>query len=239
MSDRAADLLSFASDLERRDSDVAARHADVVALLGRVDDVRARASCTRAALEALPRERLHAEQALADAQTREAEARRELTDAEARLQDAGRSRRASEASKAEAERAVRRAETALSDATAGVVRAGERVAALTDHELALGDEAESLGVEAGVLAHEVAEEPRLSESGRAVPGRTLEEIEEWGARVHAALFVVRGGLENERERIVLEANALAASVLGEQIAGTSVALVRRRLEAALSAPKAG
>ena len=68
------------------------------------------------------------------------------------------------------------------------------------------------------------------------PGQTLEEIVEWAARAHAALFVVRGGLESERERVVLEANALAAAVLGEDVGGASVALVRQRLEQTLAPP---
>jgi len=63
-----------------------------------------------------------------------------------------------------------------------------------------------------------------------VPGTSLGEIEEWGARAHAALFVVRGSLESERERLVLEANSLAAATFGDHGGGASVALVRRRLE---------
>jgi hypothetical protein len=39
-------------------------------------------------------------------------------------------------------------------------------------------------------------------------------------------------LETERERVVVEANVLGASVLGEQLGASSVALVRRRLESA-------
>ena len=96
--------------------------------------------------------------------------------------------------------------------------------------MALRAEADGLAVEARTVAGEVAGLPRLSESGRTAPGASLEEIEEWGARAHSAIFVVRGGLESERERIVHEASALAASALGEQVAGASVALVRRRLE---------
>ena len=84
------------------------------------------------------------------------------------------------------------------------------------------------------LASAVAELPRLSDSGRTAPGDALDTIEEWGARAHAALFVVRGGLENERERIVLEASTMAAAALGEQVAGSSVTLVRKRLEESLS-----
>jgi hypothetical protein len=44
------------------------------------------------------------------------------------------------------------------------------------------------------------------------------------------VLVARGTLEAERERIVVEANALAAGALGEPLSGANVALVRRRLE---------
>ena len=94
-----------------------------------------------------------------------------------------------------------------------------------------------MAVEAQHVAREVAEVPRLSDSGRPAPGASLAEIDEWGARAHAALFVVRGGLESEREKIVLEAHALAAAALGEQSGGASVALVRRRLEESLAASR--
>jgi hypothetical protein len=48
------------------------------------------------------------------------------------------------------------------------------------------------------------------------------------------LFVVRGTLETERERVVVEANALGSAVLGEALGASSVATVRRRVEQALS-----
>ena len=66
------------------------------------------------------------------------------------------------------------------------------------------------------------------------PGETLDGIDEWGARVRSSLFVARGTLETERERIVVEANALAAAVLGESLGASSVAVVRRRLEERLT-----
>jgi hypothetical protein len=73
---------------------------------------------------------------------------------------------------------------------------------------------------------------RVSRAGleSAAPG--LDGIDEWGSRVAAALLVVRSGLDTERERLVREANELAASVLGDRDVGTSVALVRARLERA-------
>jgi len=231
--DRAADLVMYARELERRDIDVAERLDGVVDLLHRVDDVRARAGKVRAARSALPGELEHAGQAEHDAQAREAEAQRERVEAEGRLADVGRSRRAGEDARAGAERAVRRAAVAATDAAATVARIQERLKELAGDEVALLAEGEGLAVEARDVARVVAEVPRLSDSGRSAPGTSLEEIEEWGARAHAALFVVGGGLENERERIVLEANALAAAALGDEAGGSSVALVRKQLEESL------
>ena len=70
----------------------------------------------------------------------------------------------------------------------------------------------------------------MTDSARDEPGDTLADVEEWGARVRAGLFVAQGTLETERERIVAEANALGTAVLGEDLGGSSVALVRRRVE---------
>jgi len=231
---RSRDLLSHALELEQRDIDVAARLDVVVGLVQRVDGVRARAGRVLAALAAIPGDAEQVEQAEHDAQTRVAEARRELADAEGRLEGVGRSRRAGEDAKAGAERTVRRAAIGVTDAAATVARIQKRLTELAGDGVALLAEGEGLAVEAGEVAEAVAEVPRLSDSGRTAPGSSLEEIEEWGARVHAALFVVRGGLENERERIVFEANTLATAALGEQVGGSSVTLVRRRLEQSLS-----
>ena len=70
----------------------------------------------------------------------------------------------------------------------------------------------------------------MSDAGKSVPGPSLVSVEEWGARARAALFVARGPLATERERIVIEANTLGSSVLGEPLGGSSAALVRRRLQ---------
>ena len=95
-------------------------------------------------------------------------------------------------------------------------------------------EAEGLAVAARETAAAILEVPSVSSSGRSRPGAGLAEIEDWGGRAHAALFVVRGGLEAERQLIVDEANVLAGTVLQEPLAGSSVALVRRRLESVLA-----
>lgn len=232
--DRAADLVAHARELDRRDIDVTARIDVAVGVLRRVDEVRMRAGCVRAALAATPGEVAHAEQAAREAQTRETEARRELTEAEGSFETVGRSRRVGEDARADAERAVRRAAVAAADAATTLARMQERLTVLAAEEAALLAERAALAFEAREVAQALADLPRLSGSGRTAPGASLEEIEAWGARAHAALFVVRGGLENERERIVAEANTLAATALGEQVGGASVALVRKRLEESLS-----
>ena len=228
--DRSTELVAYVRELEQRDLDLAVRVEAVVGLLRRVDDVGGRARRVRGALEAIPAEIQQAERAERDARAREEEARQELAAAEHRLEEATSSRRAGEDARVVAERAVRRAAVGLEDAAATVAAMRERLEALVRDEAALQAEGEGLAVEARHVAAEVATTPRVSESGRSSPGALLAEIEEWGARAHAALFVVRGGLENEQERIVLEANTLASAVLGEQVGGSSVVLVRKRLE---------
>jgi len=231
--DGAADLVAHACELERRDTDVAVRIEATTSLLRQVDGLRARAVRVRTALGALPGDVARVEEAMHDARGREEVARGELIDAEGRLEKVGRSRRAGVDALQTAEREVRRATVAVGDAAAAVARAGGHLRELAAEEVALLAESEGLATEAKIVAAAVADVPRLSDSGRTPPGGALEEIEEWAARAHAALFVVRGGLENERERIVLEANSLAAAALGEQGGGTSVSLVRKRLEASL------
>ena len=93
--------------------------------------------------------------------------------------------------------------------------------------------AAGLGTEATEISLRIQDVPRVSRSGRDAPSRGLAELSSWGGRVHAALLVVRGQLEGERDQLVREANELGGSVLGEQLAGSTIALVRRRLEEAL------
>ena len=87
-----------------------------------------------------------------------------------------------------------------------------------------------LEIETQALSLRLAEVPRVSRAGLEPAGPGLDGIDEWASRVAAALLVVRSGLDTERDRLIREANELAASVLGDQNVGTSVALVRARLE---------
>jgi chromosome segregation ATPase len=229
-NERSFELIAYARDLEVRDADVASRIERTAELLRRVDDLRAQAGRVRLALGALPGDMCKGESAIAAAREREADARRDVVEAERRVEEISRAKRASGEAKAEAERALRRAAVAVEDAVAAVVRQVERLRALVSDQVALTAEAEGLAVAAQSVAREVAALPRVSDSGRMPPGSSLVEIEAWGARAHAAIFVVRGGLESEREQLVHEANVLAAANLGDQGGAASVALVRRRLE---------
>lgn len=229
-SERSADLIAYARDLEERDVDIASQIDRTAELLHRVDDVRARAGLVREALAALPDEMSRVENAVAAARAREEDARLDVVDAERRVEETSRTKRAGAEARAEAERALRRAVVAVTDAAAAVAHQEARLQALASDEDALRAEADALAAEALVVSRDARALPRLSESGRTTPGASLTEIEEWGARTHSAIFVVRGGLDGERERLVHEANILAAASLGEQGGAASVTLVRRRLE---------
>ena len=227
---RSRDLVAHVRELERRDADVATRIDAVADVQRRVDEIGADARRLSARLEALPAEIEHAGLAEQQALERESVARRGLAAAERHLEQTAGSRRISAEAIARDEQAVRRAAVAAADAATTSARARARHQEVVEQGAALRAEADGLVAEALEVARRVSEVPRLSDSGRVAPGTSLLEIEEWSARAHAALFVVRGGLESEREQVVHEANALATAALGEQIAGASVALVRRRLE---------
>jgi hypothetical protein len=232
---RVEAVLAHVDELERRDADIAARIDRVALLLRRVDSVRAHAKLVLARLAEIPGEQEAAMAAEAEAGRREEDARAELVEAEGRAEDVASSRRAGEEARAQAAREVGRAREALIDAGMGRDRALARRAALVDEEHALGTESGGIVVSAAGTAIDIQELPRVSDSGRSAPGSSLADVEEWGARAHASLFVVRGGLEVERERIVVEAASLGASVLGEHFAGSSITLIRRQLERSLSA----
>jgi hypothetical protein len=145
------------------------------------------------------------------------------------------SRRAGDEDRARARQVLQDAREAVTDAAHRVERLEAARAELRDLEQALHAEAEGLAVEARDVAAALRDAPRVADAGKGEPGSSLEDIDDWGGRARAALFVTRGTLETERERVVAEANALAASVIGEDLGAASVALVRRRVEAALDA----
>lgn len=228
-ADASDALLAHAAELVRRDTDVAARLESVRELADRAGLVRARAAEVELALRRLPGEFEELARRRGEADERELEARRELSGAEARLAglEAGRRRRADDIDRARSERETARASHA--DAETEVQRLDASEVSLRLEQTSLEGEATELVAAARAIAGELREVVGLATSGLRVPGPTVEELDEWGAGVRSALFVVRGTLEAQRERVVAEANALGASVLGEELGASSVAVVHRRI----------
>ncbi len=229
-------LLAHAIELEERDLRIAALLDEIDALARRAAAVRERAGEVGDRLDALPDDRRAAAQALDAARAAEALARAELGIAEDRVAALG--RRASREERDQADRELTRAREDVHDAEQRSARAAHGIDELDELDHALRAEADGLVVAATDVASGIAALPRVSDAGKSVPGPSLVSVEEWGARARAALFVARGALATERERIVIEANTLGSSVLGEPLGGSSAALVRRRLQQHLASTNA-
>ena len=225
-----ASLLSYAASLEERDLALAAVLDELETLLDDVHDLRSRAVEVTVALEQLPVELDAAQlqaQAADEALVRASEAHAEAETRVARMEAA---KRPKQDELDQAHRELTRANEAVHDATARRERAHTAVTAVGDQLGAARADSEALVVAAGVLAARVRVAPRVADAGKVDPGASVTELDEWGARARAALFVAHSTSTTERERVLLEANALGVSVLGDEVGTVSVALVRRRLE---------
>ena len=226
-------LVAHAAELERRDGAVAGQLDAIRDLEERTHAVRTRAVEGDAALERIPIELEDLMRRRRDAEREAAETLAELERADTRLAalESGRRRRVEELERARKEAATAR--EALTDADARRERLDQLEAALRTDERGLATESEELAHTAGQIAAQLREMGRIAEAAGREPGATFDALGEWAAHVRSALLVARGTLEAERERIVAEANVLGASVLGEELGASNVALVRRRLEAHL------
>ncbi len=230
----AGALLAHAAELERRDEVIAGELEAVRDLEERAGAVRGRAGEVRDALQRLPAELDELEGLRRDAETAATAAREELERAASRVEalESSRRRRDDELDRAHKESSTAR--EAVADAVARLRRLDEVEARLSEEKQELTAEETTLAHSAERIAADLRRVARVAEAAGRAPGATLDELDDWGGRVRSALFVARGTLEAERERIVTEANVLGASVLGEQLGASSVALVRRRLEAHLA-----
>jgi chromosome segregation ATPase len=229
MDDRS---IAFARGLEERDATLAAAISDVDDLQRATEDVRRRADEVAASLAAVPGRREIAAAAVERARD-ELEARRPgVVRAERELED---SERSGDADRREAaRRALERARDTLALAEHRLARAQDEVADVDRDEQEARAEATALEERARALSEQVQAHPRVSRQGAEPPRHGLDGTIAWASQARAALWVVRSGLDDERERVVREANELGASVLGEPLAATSVAAVRERLERAAS-----
>lgn len=232
----AADLVARLVELERQDATVAGFIEDISALADRVDAARGKAAELSHALAEFPAAVTTADQALETAVSVEREAAASLALAEERVAELEGARRRKEEAIDQARRELTRAREHHLDAEAGTRRREERRDELHANGRALLAAAAGVAAEAREIAAGIGAAPRVPDAGKEMPGETLEAIDAWGGRARAALFVARAGLESERERVVDEANALGASVLGEPLGASSVPLVRHRVEREGSVP---
>ena len=226
-------LLALAADIERRDGDVA-RALELVLDLGRrADAIKSSAAHLQRLLESAPGDIAALDRSEAEARDAWAETASALAHAERRVLELAQNRRASAEALAAADRDLELSRELAAGAAARVDRLVHDKAELIRAESAAHADAFDLVRDANDVASRLQSVQRVSASGREAPGQDLEQLSEWGSRVRAALFVVRGQLEGERDRLVREANELGSAVLGEQLAGSNVTLVRRRLEEVL------
>lgn len=233
---RSASLIALAADLERRDALVAAESAHLAGLAARVDAVSRRAAELDGLLGRIPGERASLDRLEAELRSRHARAVAELDSVAEQVAELERER-ARQAGGADRERAafeLRRARAAAADVAAQIDRLRQSHMDLGDAETGARVEARALAAEAVAVADSLAASTRISESGRVRPQATLVGLVSWAARAHAALVVARAQLDIDRDRLVREANELGSVLLGEELAGSSVALVGRRVRTMLA-----
>jgi chromosome segregation ATPase len=219
-------------ELELRDAALLAEAGAIDGLMERTAAVRREAAENVSALAAVPAERAALEASQQQAAQRVAAAQRELDVARDALASAGNARRDREARVAEARGDVRAAEEGLLDAERHVERLADAVEELMLREERLQEEHRALTAQVEALVREVAGTHRVAapQVGRVPDG--LEQLDAWGVEARAALFVARGSVAAERERIVAEANAIGSAALGEDVGALGVAQVIRLLESA-------
>lgn len=226
-------LVERLAAMERADGHLATSIEHLAEVTARVASIRTRAAQISCALDAMPEAVVDADHAVETAIARERAAAEALAAAEDRVAELHTRRRPSPDDVDQAGRELQRGQEERRDAAVALRRRKEHRQRLDADEQALRAEADELVRQAELVASEIAGIPRVPVVGKGAPGGTLRDLEEWGAQTRAALFVARGGLETERERLVDEANALGSAVLGEPLGASSAALVRRRIEQAL------
>jgi chromosome segregation ATPase len=218
-------LLEFARGLEARDRVFAGEIEQVEELRRRAAAVGERADVIRRFLEELPELRTGLEHQIVHLE-------RELTERElARDEAEAALAQADEEDRAMARRTAVRARDAAAVTTRELEQARTQLVKLDVEAKELLEELERLQRDAEELTRGIHEAPEISRGTVPEPGDSAEALIEWASRARAALLLARSALETQRERVVREANELAAAALGDAGA-TSVAGVVERLERA-------
>jgi chromosome segregation ATPase len=220
--------LALARELDAEDERLAAAIAQVAELDAEIAALGERASKIDRFLADLPAARERAAEALQEAEEERDRRRERYEEAERDL--AGAERDGKEERIAAARRAVVRAHDLLSSAERRVERTREAAEDLEQRAARGATEAEEILPRTHDLVAGLRQVPGISPQIVSVDPKDLPAVARFASAAHAALFVARGSLETQRERVVREANELAASTFGEAVGATSVSLVRRRLE---------
>ena len=207
--------------------------SELASLTEEVQSLRAAAVDTVAALAQLPADRAAAEAEEAQAHAALTAAARAHAIAAAAVVELESSRKKRDDDLERAGKELQSAVDELHDATSRSERAVRHLAELVDLQAALKAAADGLVVNARGLAARLQTAPRVTDAGKGAPGPSVGELDEWGGRARASLFVAHSTLATERERVLYEANALVAAVLGEESGAVSVALVRQQLSSRL------
>jgi len=222
-------LLGHLRELHERDEVLGRELARLAALEGEVQRIREQAAELSRLLERLPEERERLGRAVGEAQAElgrraaEAGSAKELVERVAQTGD--------ERSLREANRSLRRARDAMGIAQRSHAARQQALAELERRAREGEAEALSLGAAARDAAGRLEATARLSATGRAAPRDGLPGLANWASRARAGLFVVRAGLEREREPLLRQANELVSATIGEPLYAATVALALRRLEA--------
>jgi chromosome segregation ATPase len=222
MSER---MLEVARELDAQDALLAEEIDQIEELRRRAVTVGEAAARIARFLKELPAERtglelkiVHLERELGERELARDVAERELE-------------RADEKDRAAARRAAVRARDAVTVAKRELEQARTRLRTLEVEAKAVIEELARLRRESEELTTGIRDAPEISRGTVPHPGGLAEDLIEWASRARAALLLSRSGLETQRERVVREANELAAVTLGE-VGATSVAGVVEMLERA-------
>jgi chromosome segregation ATPase len=188
-------VLDVVRELERRDAAVAQAIEAASTLERAVEELRRQAEALAGRLARLPAERGRLATARAAADDAVRAARGELE-------------QAGEDEVAAARHGLERAQAGLEDVDAAAADL-ERDAAAAEAER------ERLETDVRAAAEQLTALERVHAVAAPRPG--LAGVLDWSSRARAAIFVARSGLEQERDRVVREAEELGASLLGEQI----------------------
>ncbi len=211
--------LDLVRELEEQEASLAAMSRQLVETQATAERVVAEAEAVGELLARLPEERAASDRELAAAEAARSDRRRELEQAQHEANDDEAARRRI----AEAEWALRRSDDHVEQTERARAALERQAEVAADSLTKLDDEARDATSFLNALSAREARD-------LAPPAPGVEGLLEWAPRARAAAFLARTSVDRQRDTLIREAEEAATSVLGESFAGSSVAVVRQRLE---------